>query len=466
MEKPLTIVIFGATGDLYARKLCIALSDLFRSGRLPPRTRIVGFGRRPLGTAEFRALTQQALVNSGSAHEPEELEQFLSSVDYVSGDFTYLADFQKLQTYLRSHDTTLNICTNKLYYLAVPPNMYQSILRNIAGSGLMLSCAAGSTEEADTWTRVLIEKPFGTDTKEAQSLDSLLGQLFDESQIFRIDHYLAKETMQNILTFRFSNRVFESLWNSNDIERVKIILHEKKTIGTRGDFYNDVGALRDVGQNHMLQMLAMVAMEDPGSMTSEAIHQSRSAVLERVVCTGVPVRGQYQGYTEALAGGVPSDTETFFRATLSVDSPRWSGVPFILESGKALAEDRTAIEIYFKPSGSSCSITDTTNCQNVLTFIIQPNDGIHFRFWFKQPGFDTVLEPKELSFMYPVATESSPVHDAYERVLYDCIRGDQTLFTETREVLAQWRVVEDLLHQFTTVPLTPYAAGTAGADIH
>lgn len=466
MEKPLTIVIFGATGDLYARKLCIALSDLFRSGRLPPRTRIVGFGRRPLSTAEFQTLTKQALVNSGSAHEPKELEQFLNSVDYVSGDFTAPADFQKLQAYLRAHDSQLGVCTNKLYYLAVPPNMYQSILRNVAGSGLMLSCATGSTEEADTWTRVLIEKPFGTDMVEAQSLDRLLGQLFDESQIFRIDHYLAKETMQNILTFRFSNRVFESLWSSEDIEKVKVILHEKKTIGTRGDFYNDVGALRDVGQNHMLQMLAMVAMEDPGSMTAAAIHHSRAQVLERVVCAGVPVRGQYQGYTEALAGGVPSDTETFFRATLEVQTPRWSGVPFILESGKALDEDKTAIEVYFKSSNSSCRVGDTTNCQNVLTFVIQPNDGIHFRFWFKRPGFESLLEPQELSFMYPMATPSTRVHDAYERVLYDCIRGDQTLFTETREVLAEWRVVEYLLHRFTNVPLISYTPGTAGADIH
>jgi glucose-6-phosphate 1-dehydrogenase len=466
MDKPLTLVIFGATGDLYARKLCKSLLDLYQDGHLPNGTRIVGFGRRPLTTKDFRTLTHEALAKTGTKESSEKLELFLSQVDYVSGDFNSPNDFQKLQTYLRTHDTQVGVCTNKLYYLAVPPNLYRVILQNIATSGLMLSCATGSTEEAETWTRVLIEKPFGTDLVEAKSLDTLLGTLFDESQIFRIDHYLAKETIQNILTFRFSNRVFESLWNHKDVQQVKIVLHEKKTIGTRGDFYNDVGALRDVGQNHMLQMLAMVAMEDPGAMTPKAIHESRANVLERVVCMNSPVRGQYSGYQEALQNADPSSIETFFRVTLGVDNPRWSGVPFILESGKALAEDRIAIEIHFQPSSRSCAVGDTTNCQNVLTFTLQPTDSIGFRFWFKCPGFDTLLEPKELAFSYPVATENLRVRDAYERVLYDCIRGDQTLFTTTREVLAQWRVVEELLWQFPTVPLVPYAPGTSGADIH
>ncbi|MEK7460507.1 MAG: glucose-6-phosphate dehydrogenase [Patescibacteria group bacterium] len=466
MDKPLTLIIFGATGDLYKNKISIALLDLFSQGLLPLDFSVVAFARRQFTDIEFRAFTKESLLKKNN-HSPKEIELFLEHFKYVQGNLGDLEDYKKLNSTLGVDDEKRGVCTNKLFYLAVPPDLYKTIFENISGSGLAYPCAEEDTKDS-AWTRVLVEKPFGKDFDEAQRLDKMLGELFDESQIFRIDHYLAKETVQNILTFRFSNNVFESLWSNKYIERVKIVFHEKNTLETRGDFYDGVGALRDVGQNHMLQMLAIIAMEDPEGIDAKRIRELRAEILEKtkLIEKNSIVRAQYHGYLKEQGVDPTSKTETFFRMILGINNERWEGIPFELESGKALIESRVAIEVYFKETDKCFCPTEHEGVhQNVLTFVIQPNESIKFRFWFKRPGFEFALDPQDLSFNYERDASESTVHDAYERVLYDCIRGDQTLFTNTKEVMAEWDLIAHIMDTWKSKPLGTYAKGSMPADI-
>lgn len=353
-------------------------------------------------------------------------------------------------------------CSNKLFYLAVPPTSYASVFDHLAKSGLTIPCGGD-----EGWTRVLVEKPFGRDLETAQALDAKLGKLFQEEQIFRIDHYLAKETVQNIITFRFANALFEPVWNANTIDRITIRMWETIGVGQRGSFYEDVGALRDVGQNHLLQMLALTAMDDPKELAAEAIRSARLAVLKKLavipddaLATQV-VRGQYEGYRGEEAVAAASETETFFRVTAQVNTKRWRGVPFVLEAGKRLAENKVEIVVTFKEPVSCVCPAEDQHHQNELTIRIQPDEGIILRFWAKKPGLGMDLEPRNLSFFYKEKGDAE-LTDAYEKVLYDCIRGDQTLFASTEEVAASWRFITPILERWKTVPLELYAAGSAG----
>ncbi len=451
MDTPLSIVIFGATGDLYETKLAHAFQALFSQGLLPSDVRIVGFGRRPLGDDGFRAFTASALIRKGPSSAG-----FLARCSYVQGDLASQDDFKRLGEYLSDGDASAGSCSNKLFYLAVPPPFYAGIFKNIAGAGLTVPCAPGKSEGDAPWTRVLVEKPFGKNGAEAERLDRMLGELFDESQVFRIDHYLAKEAMQNILAFRFANPMFSPLWNKNHIERVRIVVHEERSVGTRGAFYDGVGALRDVGQNHMLQMLALVAMEEPRGMGADAVRSARAAVLGEVgIDTDViPFRAQYAGYRAEPGVASDSETETFFRATVRMDNDRWRGVPFELESGKALNASCVEIEVRFKGRPG-----------NALTFAIQPREGIRLGFNFKRPGFDTALEERDLSFAYADEPAGAPVRDAYERVLYDCIRGDQSLFISTPEIVEEWRITADIISAWQAAPLASYPLGSAPESV-
>ncbi len=449
MNASISVIIFGATGDLYETRLSHALQALFAQGLLSQDVRIVGFGRRPLGDEGFRAFTAAALAKKGDASS-----DFLARCSYVQGDLGSQDDFIKLGRYLAEGDKKAGSCSNKIFYLAVPPPFYAGIFANIAAAGLTVPCAPGESHDDTSWTRVLVEKPFGKDGAEAERLDRMLGELFDESQIFRIDHYLAKETMQNILAFRFANPMFMPLWNKDHIERMKIIVHEEKTVGARGGFYDGVGALRDVGQNHMLQMLALVAMEQPLDMSASAVRSARAGILGGVrLDPGIaPFRAQYAGYRDEPGVAKDSATETFFRATVGVDDDRWRGVPFELESGKALGASRVAIEVHFKGG-------------NMLAFAIQPREGIRLKFWFKRPGFDAALEERELSFGYADDAGGAISHDAYERVLYDCIRGDQALFISTEEIVEEWRITAAIIRGWQAVSLRLYPMGVAPESV-
>ena len=431
MQNSLTIVIFGATGDLYQSKLANALFDLFMKGSLSKEFSILGFGRRSLGDVGFRALTQDAITASQNKAQKEikreDLDRFLSRVNYVEGNLENIADFQKIGSQMAEHDSSLGLCSNKLFYLAVPPSMYEVIFRNISGAGLTVPCADGVVALETPWTRVLVEKPFGKNLEQAKLLDKLLGELFDESQIFRIDHYLAKETMQKILDFRFKDSVNNSMsqkeWNNKNIEKVKIIFHESNTLASRGAFYEGVGALRDVGQNHMLQMLALVAMDKPEEMSATAIQNARATVLEKtkLIPGAKMIRAQYSGYIAEPNVSPDSRTETFFKLSLAVEDDRWGGVEFGFEGGKALEKSEVFIEVCLKDSGKN--------------------------------------------IVFPVSSNVGASYDAYEKVFADCISGDQTVFTSTREVLAEWDLITDIINAWQDSPLLIYNKGAKGEEI-
>ncbi|MBI1975727.1 MAG: glucose-6-phosphate dehydrogenase [Candidatus Vogelbacteria bacterium] len=464
---PTTIIILGATGDLSQKKLIPALLDLFAKGYLPDVFRVVGFARRSFTDDAFRDFLRTAIEKNTRVHPDALIDEFLQRVSYQSGLFDKVSDYTLLKEHLSALDSNLGLCANKLIYLAVPPEHYSKIFENIASSSISNLCGGEGV-----WTRVLVEKPFGKDLETARSLDAKLGALFREEQIFRIDHYLAKEALQNVLMFRFSNSLFEPMWNNDHIERVEISLHEAGGVGARGALYDGVGALRDIGQNHLLQMLALVAMEHPGAVTADAIRFARAAVfkkLRRVSGNGGAMhmrRGQYEGYRTEANVAADSQTETYFCLMAHIDSPRWKGVPFYLHSGKKLAEDKVEISIHFKET-QSCLCPNTMGAEhhhrNVLAFRIQPDEGISVRFWAKVPGFDLELEPKTLSFSYNVhGGKFSEPPDAYERVLYDCIRGDQTLFASTEEILAEWEFITPILDAWRSHPLESYRVGSQG----
>ena len=468
-KKPPTIlVIFGVTGDLSERKLIPALFDLYVNKCLPDAFRIVGFARRGKSDDEFRTFAEGVIAKRGHRRKKATVKNFLNKLVYQQGVFEDAETYERLAERLIAMEQEFGRCSNKLFYLAVPPVSYETILQNLADSGLSIPCSNN-----EGWTRILVEKPFGKDLATAQKLDRMLGLLFKEDQIFRIDHYLAKETLQNILTFRFSNKLFEPIWNNKHIEMVEIKLWEEGGIEGRGDFYEDIGALRDVGQNHLLQMLAFVAMENPGSLAAGPIRHERVKVLRAlkpISPAGIArhtLRGQYKGYQKEEGVTAYSQVETYFRIESEIDNGRWRGVPFVLESGKKMRETKTEISVYFKESASClCPPEIAQHHQNVLTFRVQPDEGISIIFWAKKPGFKTQLEQKRLSFSYKDSPDIVKIPDAYERVLYDCIRGDQILFTSTEEVTAAWQFITPLLEYWGGTELHEYEQGSEGPGIN
>ncbi len=460
-SEPLTIIIFGATGDLSRTKLLAALMDLSCSGCLPADTRIVGVARKELTDEEFQAMARKAIDRKAHEHPPERVEEYLARLRYLSGDFTEYEMYPMMAQYLQAQDAERGVCSNKLYYLSVQPSLYEPIFEQLAHSGLSIPCAGVS------WVRIAVEKPFGHDSESAAQLDQKLTALFAEEQIFRIDHYLAKEAMENIIVFRFSNALFEPSWNAEHIESVHIRFLEPNGIGSRGNFYEDVGALRDVGQNHLLQMLAFVAMDDPKSLAADAIRAEREKVLGALVPLSPDelasvVKGQYASYRTEADVAEDSTIETYFTLTTHLDLPRWRGVPFVLEAGKGMHEHRIDITIVFKPIDSCIGSKDASDevRKNRLTFTMQPEESITLTFFAKKRGFSMATEEKTFSFNYAEGTER--LRDAYEKLLLDCIRGDQTLFTTGKEVAAAWRYITPILrHRHNREPVI-YEDNTPG----
>jgi len=464
-QKPLTILIFGATGDLFQRKLAGALFDLHEKALLPSQTEIVGFSRKPLSHDQFRAFIHNALASrsSGKIIEPDE---FVSKALYHQGDLNSQESYASLGRFLEERDRERGTCSDKLFYLAVPPNLYETVFTRLAKSGLAIPCAPGLPDDAGAWTRILVEKPFGSNQREAARLDHLLGKLFEENQIFRIDHYLAKEAVQNIISFRFSNGIFEPLWSRKHIERFEIQFLKEGTVEGRGAFYDPVGELRDVGQNHILQMLALVAMENPKAMDGAAIRSARRKVLEKVSGGGSDlkkwiVRGQYDGYRNEAGVRAGTETETYFKIDARVNNNRWRGVPFVLEAGKALDHSAVSIKVFFKPMPCLCPKGHEQPHQNVLSFNIDEGS-ISLLFWAKQPGFAFQLEPKALSFAFEKESIEKQVPNPYERVLVDALRGDQTLFTLTEEVKAEWKFITSIVEKWGALSLHQYKKGSEG----
>lgn len=450
---PTQFVILGITGDLASRKLLPALLTLYVKKLLPPRFSIIGFSRRSFTREEFREYIRDKMNVKPGEFREEEIKHFLDHVTYEQGMFDDPRAYSRLAERLKGTDDRWGQCSNKLFHLSVPPTLYEGILNHLSDSGLSEACA-----DETGWTRVLIEKPFGNDIETARSLDKLLGNLFKEEQIFRIDHYLAKEALQNILAFRFTNSIFEPLWNRFHIDKIHIKLFERIGMDGRGAFYDPIGALKDVGQNHILQMLALVTMEKPKVFTSEVIRKERAKVLGKLKVMGrkslssQAIKGQYNGYTEEAGVNPKSETETYFRIRTSIESPRWKGVPIYLESGKGFAEAKAEINVYFKADKKG-------DDQNILTFRIQPDQGIKIRFFVKTPGYGFNIESKVLKFKYSDVQTFSEIPDDYERLIHDAIVGDQTLFASTDEIMVSWKFVTELLKGWSELPLIKYERG-------
>lgn len=456
---PTTFIIFGATGDLVRRKIAISLLRLYCKGFMPEKFQVLAISRRDYSNKQFRDfIFENSIKNLKFEFSKKNIENFLKKIIYIKGYFNEKSTYEKIKNQLHKNTNGLNFCDNKLYYLAVPPKFYIDIFKNLADSGLTLSC-----DPESGWTRVLVEKPFGRDVSTATKLDQLLGKLFMEEQIFRIDHYLAKDTIRNILFFRFSNIIFEPIWNNKYIEKVEIKLLEDLDIGTRGSFYDNIGALRDVGQNHILQMLALIAMENPKGQSAEKIREGRVKILKSIVAINKTediekniIRGQYDGYRDNKDVGSASKTETYFNIKAHIANKRWKDVPFYLESGKALDSKKTEIVIYFRNAINCLCLQDHKDYehQNILSIKIFPKEGIFIRFWAKKPGLYSDLEPRDLEFEYK--TIGNKGTDEYQKVLLDCMMGDQTLFTSTEEVKLAWKYITPILKNWSSTKLHIY----------
>ncbi|WP_018605742.1 glucose-6-phosphate dehydrogenase [Uliginosibacterium gangwonense] len=464
---PFDLVVFGGTGDLAARKLFPALFQRCRRAQVPETSRIIGVSRRPLSNEAYQAFVRDAICDhvKDAASTPEALDRFLRRVSFCSVDATGEAGWPDLVQVLSQVPEHV-----RTFYFAVSPDLFAGISQRIRQFGLV-------TPDS----HVVLEKPLGKDGESARAVNAAVGEVFQESQVFRIDHYLGKETVQNLMALRFANRMFEPLWNSTHIDHIQITVAEDLGVGERGGYYNTSGALRDMVQNHILQLLCLVAMEPPDEFEADAVRDEKLKVLkalkridERNV-EQLTVRGQYRsgssngepvpGYLQEL-GSDESNTETFVAIKAEIANWRWAGVPFYLRTGKRLAGRTSEIVINFRPI--SHSIFDATAgriSQNRLVIRLQPNEGMTLEIMIKDPGPGNIRlrrMPLDMSFAEAYGGANSP--DAYERLLMDAIRGNQTLFMRHDEVAAAWRWIDPILAAWknTSQRAQAYAAGTWG----
>jgi glucose-6-phosphate 1-dehydrogenase len=456
MTAPTVLVVFGATGDLVKKKIIPALYLLHRQQKLPKHFILLGYSRKPWSDEDFREHARQILGGVGS---DEERISFLEKLSYQQGQFDDDVSYQGLEDRLAVIDASWKICANKLFYLAIPPELYGGILNHLKASKLTEGCSA---EEG--WTRVIVEKPFGRDLATAEALDMSLAELFKEEQIYRIDHYLAKEMLQNILTFRFANNLFEETWNSRNIERIDIRLLETLGVEERGAFYDGVGALRDVGQNHLLQMLALTVMDRPADFSADSIRQKRADSLKEVLMplTEVDIRhqtfrAQYDGYQDISGVKKNSATETYFLIETMLQGQRWGGVTVTLESGKRLERAEKEVVVTFKHP-TPCLCPEGQHIQNRVVFQLEPDDGIQIYFWSKKPGLTTDTEERAINFSLYDDRERSQYVEEYAKLLQDCIAGDQSLFVSTEELREMWRFIDPVNHAWeqNLVPMAEY----------
>ena len=460
---PTILVVFGPTGDLMARKVVPSLYYLREKGQLPAQLRVVGFGRREWGDDELRAHVRGILSERAAHADPADIEEFLRIFEYQRGEFHDPAAYADTQRHLARIQTEWGVCANKLFYLAVPPENYEVIFRNLADGGLTMECS-----DLTGWTRVLVEKPFGDDRETARELDTLLGSLFREEQIYRIDHYLAKEMLQGIMNFRFTNNLFECEWNRQAIESIDITLLESIGAEKRGAFYDSVGALRDVGQNHLLQMLALVAMEQPASARADDIRDARAALIESLApmtpgeVAGSTFRAQSEGFREIAGVSAGSQTETYFRVQTLLTGPRWAGVPVTMQSGKRMGAARKEITVTMRRP-EPCIMCEELRQTNRIVFTLEPADQIEIVFYAKKPGFEGEIEERTFSFFLYEKAEKAQYVEEYAKLIYDAFAGDQTLFVSTREIDAGWRFIDPIVDGWEggLAPLATYAPDTS-----
>jgi glucose-6-phosphate 1-dehydrogenase len=469
---PTTLVIFGGTGDLAQRKLLPAVYNLAHEGALPERFNLIAVSRSDLPHEDYRQMAREAIAKH-SRRQPDEqvLSKLLERVRYVPGTFDDDSIYERLDGELREFDEEAGIPFNRVFYLSTAPEYFPVIIGKLGAHGLE------RREGAEV--RVVIEKPFGTRLQEALDLMRLGHSVLDESQVFRIDHYLGKETVQNMLAFRFANGMFEPIWNRNYIDYVQITAAEDLGIGSRAGYYDSAGALRDLVENHMMQLLTLLCMEPPVTFSADDVRDEKVKVLHAIkpVEAHHAIRAQYTagmaegkevpGYLQEE--GVPEDsrTETYAALRVQVDNWRWAGVPIYLRTGKRLARKVTEIAVTLQPvphlafqAEGSIGVKP-----NQLVMTMQPNEGVSLSFGAKIPGTRLRIRPVNMEFLYGTAFLSqSP--EAYERLIMDAMRGDATLFTRDDEVEGQWRVIDPVLERWSQDdgPLPRYAAGSAGPE--
>ena len=476
--EPCTLVIFGGSGDLAHRKLIPAMYNLYLDGVLPENYAIIGTGRKGLSDADFRLSSRAGIVKySRQVIAEEKWSEFERRLFYISGGIDNPKTYQEIQARAEQIEADLKIPGHRIFYLAIPPTSFA-----LASEGLHRAGLVQPITGSNRFSRVIVEKPIGRDMESARQINTTIGKVFDEDQVFRIDHYLGKETVQNLLVFRFANSIFEPLWNHKHIDHVQITVSEEEGVGTRATYYEEAGALRDMVQNHILQLLCLVAMEPPWSLDPDVVRDARLEVLRSLrPITGntvnqYTVRAQYSpgmiqgvevpGYRREDGIGPDSITETFVALKVFIDNWRWAGVPFYIRTGKRMPKRTTEISVQFKdvPPVLFNANPSSPLEPNLLTLLVQPEEGFSLRTISKLPGSKVRIHPVNMDFRYGTAYgAASP--EAYERLLLDVMIGDATLFRRRDAVEAAWGWVTEILEGWQkhgTKWLPEYRAGTWG----
>ena len=474
-DRPTVIAIFGVTGDLARRKLIPSLYSNYIKGRLPDQLRIVGVGRREWTDATLIHHAHQSLKNYATAiYEQHAWDRFRKMLSYSKVNLPQPETYKNLRDDLDRLD---NGYSNRLYYLSIAPEFYQDVVCNLGALGMAQSNGGGrpgarSQSPADiapSWSRIVIEKPFGYNMETAQALNRVVHSVFDESQVYRIDHYLGKETAQNILFMRFANTIFEPVWNRSHISNVQVTVAETVDVGTRAGYYDGSGVMRDMVQNHLLQLLSLIAMEPPSAFDADALRNEKVKVLQaaRAVKLEDTVRGQYAGYRSAAGVAPDSCTPTFAALKLFIDNWRWKDIPFYLRSGKAMRQKTTQVNIQFKrPPNSIFELTESGDySRNMLSICIQPDEGIHLTIEAKIPD-QQIAKSVDMELHYDNAFEAEDLPDAYERLILDAINGDPALFIRGDEIESAWKIVDPIIDGWAFDPAAPamqnYAQGSWG----
>jgi len=463
LSSPSIFVILGATGDLAKKKIIPSLWLLFNENLLPDKCSVLAFADTNFSKEEFNTFIKDNLKEKIKNISEIKLKPFLDLFTYINGDFNVEKSFNKILDQVNKYESLWSVCSNKVFFLAATPHFYENIFNNLAKVGLNVPCGGNLG-----WTRILIEKPFGYDLKSAEKLQKLLDKYFKEEQIYRIDHYLAKEIVQGISNFRFSNNLFESSWSNELVEKIEIRLFESIGVEQRGSFYDSLGAFRDVGQNHLLELLSLITMKTPLQNDILTIRKNRVDILSKLKpwtkkdIINNTYQAQYEGYKNIEGVKNNSQNETFFSIKTEIEDPLWIGVPIIIEAGKQCKEARKEIVVTMKHPPVCFACEPGHHTKNQVIFQIEPKAQVLIKFWSKKPGFENTLEERSFTFFLYEKEEKTQYVEEYAKLFYEAMRGDLTLFVDREEVKNLWRFTDPLIKAWRNnlVPLSFYKPGT------